>query len=135
MRYLIFTSLFIFSTIFTKAQNVGIGTVSPNAAALLHVNSTNKGILIPQVSIDSLRDVTSIPSPAHGLLVFNTTQPGVRNDMTRGFYYYSINALTWIKLADNLNDNVWQPGGILGVQLRDTADGVEIMDNYTGSST
>jgi hypothetical protein len=135
MRYLIFTSLFIFSTIFTKAQNVGIGTASPNAAALLHVNSTNKGILIPQVSIDSLRDVTSIPSPAHGLLVFNTTQPGVRNDMTRGFYYYSTNALTWIKLADNLNDNVWQPGGILGVKLRDTADGVEIMDNYTGSST
>ncbi len=116
------------------AQNVGIGTSSPNATALLHMNSTSKGLLIPQVSIDSLKDVTSIPSPAHGLLVFNTTQPGVRNDMARGYYYYSTNALSWVRLSDNLNDNVWQSGGSLGIKLRDTADGVEMMDNYIGSS-
>lgn len=117
------------------AQNVGIGTISPNASAQLHVSSTSKGVLIPQVSLDSLKDVTSIPSPAQGLLVYNTTQPGVRNDMARGYYYFSTNALSWIRFADNLNDNVWQSGGTLGIKLRDTADGVEILDNYTGFST
>jgi Chaperone of endosialidase len=117
------------------AQNVGIGTASPNASAQLHVSSTSKGVLIPQVSLDSLKDVTSIPGPAQGLLVYNTTEPGVRNDMARGYYYYSTNALSWIRFADNLNDNVWQAGGALGVKLRDTADGVEVLDNFTGLST
>lgn len=105
------------------------------ASAMLDVSSTNKGILIPQVSIDSLKDVTSIPSPANGLIVYNTTQPGQRNDMQRGYYYYSTTALSWIRLADNLNDNVWQNGGLLGILLRDKTDGVEIMDNYTGTAT
>jgi Chaperone of endosialidase len=132
--------LFIFlqlslSIIMVNAQSVGIGTVTPNATSLLHLSSTNKGVLIPQVSIDSLKDITSIPGPAHGLLVFNTTQPGVRNDMLRGFYYYNTVAVTWIRLSDNFNDNPWQYGGLLGIKQRDTADGVELMDNYTGSST
>lgn len=115
-------------------QNVGIGTVAPNSSAQLDIVSTNKGILIPQVSIDSLKDITSISTPANGLIVYNTTQPGVRNDMARGYYYYSTVAAKWVRIADNLNDNVWKTGGVLGIQLRDTTDGVEIMDGYTGTA-
>jgi hypothetical protein len=130
--------LFIITLCFSvlaNAQNVGIGTTTPNASAMLHVSSNSLGFLIPQVSIDSLKDVTSIASPANGLMVYNTTQPGVRNDMARGYYYYSTNALSWVRFADNLNDNVWQNGGLLGIQLRDKTDGVEMLDNYTGSAT
>ena len=111
----------------------GIGE-DANASAKLEIRSTSSGVLFPQVSIDSLKDVTSIASPANGLIVYNTTQPGVRNDMARGYYYYSTNALTWIRMADNFNDNKWQDGGLLGIQLRDKTDGVEIMDNYTGTA-
>lgn len=128
-----FSIAILFIAIFAKAQNVGIGTITPNASAQLHVSSTNKGLLIPQVSLDSLKDVTSIASPAHALIVYNTTEPGVRNDMARGYYYYSTNALSWVRFTDNLNDNVWKNGGLLGVQLRDTSDGVEMQDNYTGA--
>lgn len=117
----------------TKAQNVGIGTTLPNTSSVLHVNSTNKGVLIPQVSLDSLKDITSIISPANGLLVYNTTEPGVRNDMARGYYYYSTNALSWVRFSDNLNDNVWQNGGALGIQLRNEANGVEMQDDFSGS--
>ncbi len=134
MKKITFLSSCILSTIFVNAQNVGIGTTSPNASAALHVNSTSKGVLFPQVSLDSLKDVTSISGPANGLVVYNTTQPGVRNDMARGYYYFSTNTLSWIKLTDNLVDNLWQPGGLLGVQLRDTSDGVAIMDGFTGFS-
>jgi Chaperone of endosialidase len=124
----------MFSTIgFT--QNVGIGTATPNASALLDMQSNSRGVLFPQVSLDSLKDVTSIASPSNGLVVYNTTQPGVRNDMARGYYYYSTSLLTWVRLADNANDNLWKSGGLLGVLLRDTADGVEMLDNYTGSVT
>ena len=114
--------------------SVGIGTSLPNSSALLDLNSTNKGVLFPQISIDSLKDVTSIANPANGLIVYNTTQPGARNDMARGYYYYSTNAATWVRLADNLNDNPFQNGGLLGIQLRDKTKGVEMLDNYTGSS-
>ncbi len=124
----------IFCCTFTKAQvAINFTGALPASSAMLDISSTSRGILIPQVSIDSLRDVTSIASPANGLIVYNTTQPGVRNDMARGYYWYSTNALTWVKFADNLTDNVWKGGG-LGVQLRDTTDGVEMMDGYTGTA-
>jgi Chaperone of endosialidase len=136
MRYLIFTLTFILIALLAKSQvAINITAAPPAASAMLDVTSSNKGILFPQVSIDSLKDITSIPSPANGLVVYNLTQPGVRNDMARGYYWYSTNAGTWIRLADNFTDNKWKDGGLLGAQLRDTADGVEMMDNYTGSST
>jgi hypothetical protein len=136
MRYITFTFVFIIIALLAKGQvAINISGAAPAASAMLDVTSTSKGILIPQVSIDSLKDVTSIPSPANGLMVYNTTQPGVRNDMSRGYYWYSTNAISWVKLADNLTDNKWKDGGLLGIQLRDTTDGVEMMDGYTGSST
>jgi Chaperone of endosialidase len=131
--YLLLIALFGFAL--SKAQvSINITGVPPVASAMLDVSSTSKGMLIPQVSIDSLKDVTSIPSPANGLIVYNSTQPGVRNDMARGYYWYSTNAATWIRFADNFTDNKWKDGGLLGIQLRDTTDGVEIMDGYTGTS-
>jgi hypothetical protein len=135
MRQIIFTFIIILCSVCSKAQ-IAINTSGalPHLTAMLDVSSTNKGVLIPQVSIDSLKDVTSIPSPANGLLVYNTTTPGVRNDMARGFYYYSTFFGTWVRITDNLNDNKWKDGGLLGAQLRDTTDGVEMMDNYTGTS-
>lgn len=128
-------SLLCLTSCILNAQSVGIGTIIPQASAQLHISSTNKGILIPQVSLDSLKDVTSIPSPANGLMVYNSTEPGVRNDMARGYYWYSTSALTWVRFSDNLNDNPFVFGGTLGVKLRDTADGVEMLDNFTGSVT
>ena len=133
MKYGLLLLVSIFFSVSLFSQNVGIGTTSPTSSALLHLSSTSRGLLIPQISIDSLKDVTSIPSPANGLMIYNTTQPGVRNDMARGFYWYSTNALSWVKLSDNLTDNGWQSGG-LGIQLRDKAVGVEMMDDYTGTT-
>jgi hypothetical protein len=134
MKRILLLSAISISLMQGNAQNVGIGTVTPNASAQLHVSSTSKGVLFPQVSLDSLKDVTSVPSPAQGLIVYNTTQPGVKNDVARGYYYYSISALSWVRFADNLNDNWWQSGGLLGIQLRDKTDGVEMLDNFTGAA-
>ena len=50
------------------AQNVGIGTTTPNGNAKLEVADSNKGILIPR--IDSAHRV-SIPN-TQGLLVYET---------------------------------------------------------------
>ena len=42
---------------------------NPDASAMLDVNSSNKGILIPRVT---QADIESIANPANGLMVFNT---------------------------------------------------------------
>ncbi len=64
--------ILIFLAIITTsmAQNVGIGTTTPAASALLDVSSTSKGFLPPRMTT-SQRD--SIASPATGLVIYNTT--------------------------------------------------------------
>lgn len=61
----------------TYAQ-VGIGTSTPDASALLDVSSTTKGLLVPRMTQTQR---LAISTPAAGLLVFQTSSPA-------GYYYY-----------------------------------------------
>lgn len=59
-----------FCTIVLNAQeNVGIGTFTPHPSAVLDLESTDKGLLIPRMSTEAKQ---AIQSPAEGLLVFDT---------------------------------------------------------------
>lgn len=51
---------------------VGIGTTTPNSSAILDLTSTNKGFLAPRVTLTSINDVTTIPTPSSGMMVYNT---------------------------------------------------------------
>ena len=64
--------LFVNVTAFTQ---VGIGTLTPDASAMLDVVSSDKGILIPRVT--STASVTG--TLAEGLTVYQTSEP-------KGFY-------------------------------------------------
>jgi hypothetical protein len=61
--------LLLLASIRLFGQSVGIGTTSPHASALLDMQSTNKGILIPRMT---QAEINAIASPAQGLMVFNT---------------------------------------------------------------
>ncbi len=78
--------------------NVGIGTTAPNAAALLHVSATNKGVMLPKVALTGATDNITVPvsSPASdGMLVYNTTTAGSgTNAITPGYYYWQSNRWT-----------------------------------------
>ena len=50
--------------------NMGIGTTSPNASAILDAQSTTKGVRFPNMTTTQK---TAISSPAAGLVVFDTT--------------------------------------------------------------
>jgi hypothetical protein len=50
--------------------NLGIGTTSPNASAILDVQSTTKGVRMPNMTTTQKN---AIASPAAGLMVFDTT--------------------------------------------------------------
>lgn len=68
-------------------QNVGVGTITPDASARLEVNAPDKGILIPRVSITNVSTAAPITSPATGLLVFNTNASVIGGSGV-GFYHW-----------------------------------------------
>ncbi len=76
----------IYQSVF--AQNVGIGTTTPNSSAMLDVSSTTKGMLIPRMTT-ALKN--AIASPATGLLVFDT-------DLS-AFYFY--NGSAWVPVSSS----------------------------------
>jgi hypothetical protein len=98
MRKQIFLFLILVILIFTNinAQNVGISNslFTPDASAGLDVNFTDKGLLIPRVSLSSTNNASPITSPATGLLVYNTATV---SDVTPGFYFW--NGSSWVRFA------------------------------------
>lgn len=73
----IFTTLFLSLGLAGIAQNIGIGTNTPDPTAQLDIASNTKGLLVPRMT---QADRLLIASPATALLVFQT-------DGQRGFYY------------------------------------------------
>ncbi len=80
----------IFFGMSSQAQiKIGDNPTIVNNAALLELESTNKGILMPRISLTGTQDVTTIPSPTTGLLIYNISTMGVSpNNVAPGFYYY-----------------------------------------------
>ncbi len=85
--------------------NVGIGTGTPDASAILDVSSTNKGFLAPRVSLIASNNPAPVTAPATGLIVYNTATSGTYpNDVSPGYYYW--NGTRWIKTV-NQNISLW----------------------------
>lgn len=72
---------------------VGIGTATPNSSAQLEISASNKGLLIPRMTMASRP-----ASPATGLLIYQT-------DGTPGFYYYDGTAWQMLGNSWGLNGN------------------------------
>jgi hypothetical protein len=81
------------------AQNVGVGTNTPNASAVLDVSATNRGLLPPRVALTGTTDAITIASPATGLLVYNTATAGsAPNNVRPGYYYYT--GSSWYRVTN-----------------------------------
>ena len=75
-------------------DSVRIGAAG--TSSLLSVSSTNKGILIPRVTLTSRTDRTTVPNPEVGLIVYNTGKHSVYS--VSGILYW--NGSEW-KMMDN----------------------------------
>jgi hypothetical protein len=72
-------------------DRIGIGTLGPDASAMLDITSTNKGFLPPRTNTTA-----SITSPAQGLITYLT---GSTNE---GLYYYNSGSqVGWHKMLTN----------------------------------
>lgn len=66
-------------------SQIGINTTVPNQSAMLDIVSNNKGVLVPRIALSSRTDAATIPSPATGLIIYNTTTAGIGgNQITPG---------------------------------------------------
>jgi hypothetical protein len=92
LRHLLLIVVFVIP--FQLLSQTGIGTTTPHASAKLEVAATNKGFLPPRVSLTSVTDVSTIPNPATGLLIYNT---GTNVGLAAGYYYWNGNA--WATIA------------------------------------
>ncbi len=79
-----------------NAQSVGIGDkeFTPDKSAILEVQSSNKGLLIPRMTY-SQRLYIQVSPQAQGLLVYQT-------DREVGFYYYD--GTQWLKVSTYVSD-------------------------------
>ncbi len=135
----ILATLFLHAIV--QAQNVGIGTLVPDASSLLELRSGDKGLLIPRVALSGANDVTTVPSPANTLLVFNTATAGSgRFAVSPGFYYYNSSSLSWVAItaADNSLKSAWLLGGnsntFSGTNFIGTIDNVSLQFKINNTS-
>lgn len=86
-----FTALFLQVTFFSFTQNVAINStgVTAHSSAILDITATDKGILIPRVSLTAANVAAPVTSPATSLLVYNTNSSGTGSNVVGpGFYYW-----------------------------------------------
>ncbi len=82
--FLVFTTLFFSNSLVAQ---VGIGTSDPDPSAILHIESTDKGVLLPKVDLENLTDKNTVHNPTEGLLVYNKRDDNSR-DLRKGFYIW-----------------------------------------------
>jgi trimeric autotransporter adhesin len=90
----ILLSLFIVNC-FSQGISINTSGISADASAMLDINSSSKGLLIPRVSLASTTDVSAVPSPAVSLLVYNTN--GSMSGGGAGYWYW--NGSQWTSLT------------------------------------
>jgi len=75
-------------------------------AAVLELESSDKGLLIPRIALSSESLAAPVTAPDTGLLVFNTN-PALSNGS--GFYYWT--GSSWSSLASGGTSGVWSQNG------------------------
>ena len=97
--------IFAFLMCHVAFSQVGIGTSNIDASAVLHLNSKDKGLLLPRVALKSTDDITTIPNPTNGLMVYNTdnsTASIEKNKKVFANLVYTYNGTVWQTLmSDN----------------------------------
>lgn len=84
-------------------NNIGIGTKTPKNGAILELNSTNKGLLLPRVQLTSLISPLPLDSFYSGMVVYCRGNAGVApNNVSEGFYIST--SSSWVRMNPSIGD-------------------------------
>lgn len=107
----------------TAQNNVGIGTLTPDPSSLLDLTATNKGLLIPRVSLTDVNIYAPITgAPVTSLLVYNTNAAMTGGGI--GFWYWD--GLKWTQAIG--------PAGANGAIGATGATGIPGANGATGAT-
>lgn len=81
--------------LFLQAQ-VGVNTTTPDASSMLDISATDKGLLIPRISIPNLNAAAPVTAPATSLMVYNT-------NATTGVGYHYWDGTKWTPFSGSTN--------------------------------
>ncbi|MBW6460793.1 MAG: hypothetical protein K0B08_09485 [Bacteroidales bacterium] len=104
----IFLLILLFIPAFAFSQvSINSSGSAPDPSAMLDINASDKGMLIPRVSLVSIENGTyPVNNPATGLMVFN-----IGGDLTTGLYIW--NGARWGSMAtmEQVMENILENGG------------------------
>ncbi|MFT4801086.1 MAG: hypothetical protein ACI93N_000851, partial [Flavobacteriaceae bacterium] len=86
MKKLLLNVAFLVAS-FTSIAQVGIGTTTPDASAVLEIESTTKGFLLPRMT---LAQINAIATPAEGLMVYCLDGPTIGLLVNSGLEFVSL---------------------------------------------
>lgn len=100
LKKILITGLCVCTSHLFCQVNVAINTTGAvgNASAMLDVNSTNTGLLIPRVALTATNVAGPIAGPATSLMVYNTAVAGAGNiAVSPGYYYWD--GTQWVRFV------------------------------------
>ncbi|HLP62911.1 tail fiber domain-containing protein [Flavobacterium sp.] len=149
MKRILLLQLFLI-TAFGFAQ-VGVNTTTPDPSSMLDISATNKGVLVPRVSLPNVTttQLDGTNTAATGLLIWNTNAATTGGNGV-GFYYF--NGTQWMPITqtsttdhdiyevggtiapDAITDNKYTQGS-LTIGTNTAATGVLDVDNATKTTS
>jgi trimeric autotransporter adhesin len=112
---------------YANAQmKLGSNPTTTNANALLELETTNKGLLLPRIALANVSSPTPLTAHIAGMTVFNTANNGI---VSPGFYCND--GAMWIKMSTITPSSVWSLTGNLGTTTASnfigTTDNVDVL--------
>lgn len=106
--YLLAITIAVSATTMIQAQ-VTIGSnLEPDANAVLDLQSTNKGLLLPRVALSATTSASPLSAHVNGMTVYNTATAGSGSTyVSPGFYYND--GTKWIRLAMGATNWFYMP--------------------------
>lgn len=83
-KKIILLSAILLSAVASAQVKIGGTDGTPNANAMLDVEATNKGMLLPRLALVETTDTAPLAQHVAGMTVYNTA---TANDVVPGFYY------------------------------------------------
>ncbi|MFV0531871.1 MAG: hypothetical protein ACK5MD_10610 [Flavobacteriales bacterium] len=99
---LFFLTVFCLLIFSLSYGQVGINTDNPDPSAALDIVASDKGLLIPRVSLTGANDTSTITTPANGLLVYNLQNAGTGDNevLANNVYYFNRSINKWSLLVN-----------------------------------
>lgn len=97
-----------YTNLFSQVK-IGNNPTSINPNSVLEIESTNKGLLLPRLALNSTTNTSPLSSFVQGMFVFNTATV---NDIAPGIYYSD--GTKWVRLNSTSASNFWARSGNSG---------------------